>query len=366
MPKKYTHIEIIEETLKKMPTKIKITYDDGSEEYEDEAYKCWEHLCNFAEQEGLINELGGADVISLRSDAAKVSNLSKGNETSVQEKKSGVETTETLTEADKKDNKKSGFNIKRITAAFFTLLVGGGIAYGAYHFGRKQGGNMQNNQFVQIVDKPSQDNITFEERLAQLNNNRNKVEKALSNMVNGKLQNSSELDECLSNIANASLANITEISNYVAGHTSTAVGDIVKVNFRAPYRENTIEFAAVNYFNNLRDNVINAAYADKDVDKTKGYVTDFNKKFIEFVFGNKPLPYKMDNSSLYYTFDSLRPSAKITILTMGMTMLNIENDFSIEIDGVKYDRMVSIEETYKLNPIIYAELAKTQQYSKTK
>ena len=385
--KKYKHIEILEEG-DIISNKIRIIYEDGSievveasPEKRDNFNECYDHFINFGKQEGFVDELGIVDLSNflksgcvtkkLTEKKAKAKKENKEKETNVTKKENKEK--ESKEKEDNGTKKKTAVKIGAICLGALLLLSGGYVL--ANHINNKNNkdnnsnnsnNNKPSNSFVQIITKPEEDIMTFEEKLNEISENSDKIVSELTNMVNGKLQSSEELDKCLENIANASLANMTEISNYVTGSTSTIEGNVASVNFVEPFDKNTVDFNAVNYFNNLRNNVIDAAYTKKSVNETKKCVDNFNKAFVEFVFGDKALPCEFNGIKARYIFEDLNPSAKMTILLMGMNMLNIEQDFIIKIDDVEYNRIVAIEESYKLNQSVYQDLVKTQQYTKTK
>lgn len=376
MPKKYKHIEILDGTY--FANKIKITYEDGtieeieaSEGKKDTFNECWDYLVSFAEQEKFVSELGIADVSKFL-ESEFVTRSEKKEETKETEEYGLDETHEdeehkVSKTGDKKEdkNKKGRWKI-RLGATGLAILMG----IGGYVIGRNNRSNKNNNSYIQIIDKTSEDNMTYEEKLIQLSNNSRQVVANLEVMIKGEIKNSEDLDQCITDIANVSLANVTEISNYVTGRTSSITGNMASVNLREAFvnvlGENSVDYSAVNYFNGLRDAVVNAAYTKKSVDETKKCVAKFDEEFVNFVFGNKMLVYNMNGQKVYYKFADLEPSVKMTILTMGTVMLNIEQDFNIDINGEKYNRIIAITEACELNKTIYQELASIQQYSRTK
>lgn len=368
MPEKtYKHIEILEEGII-FANKIIITYSDDtieeietSNEKRDEFNECWDHLVAFAKQEGLTaKELLESDKVTKKEKELET------EEVVVDEDKKVV--AEEVTKAKKEEKKESKLKKNRwkicIGAGAVAVLLGTGYVL-VNHFNNNQNNN-SNNAFVQIVDKTKEDEKTYEEKLVEISTKNSEINNILTRMVNGKLNSYEELEQSLSYIGNASLANITEISCFINDTSTNISGTKATINMRSPFKKDTVDYYAVDYFNGLRDNVIKTAYEEKNRDNTKTCVNKFNESFVKFVFGGETLPCTISGNKVRFAFDDLSPSAKMTIVTMGMTMLNVEQEFKINVNGEEYNRIFTLTEAYELSQTIYQELAKEQSFSKTK
>lgn len=357
MEKKYKSVEVLEER-DYIPTKIKVIYEDGTIKEifakKDEFYseEIDQVLSDFAKQEGY------KDSYEFTKKSNKyVKKLSKEEESLEEETYIPVSTKKEAEEV--KPNKT---NLRRIGAGVLTIIVA--MTAGGYIWKNKksegQTNNKAKNQFIQMVDYPDDEKNNFTGRLETLDETEKKVQKELEKTIDGETASTKQLDEFLSKQEALAWANVTNVSNYINGQKLT--GNYYYTSFKSLYEQDTIEFAAVQYFNVLRNNIIYAAYEDKSIEKTKQAVTAFNQIFVKFVFGDKE--FKYDEIAKSYKWEDLSASAQNTILAMGMGILTIEHDFNVTINGEKYNRILTIEEVSKLKEQVYEDILVQQEFYK--
>ena len=211
-----------------------------------------------------------------------------------------------------------------------------------------------------MVDYPEDEKDGLTNRVEVMATKDEAVREELIGVVDGKAQSEEELEEFLSNQEALAWTNVTNISRFINGQKLT--GDIYRIDFKSVYDTKTVDYPAVEYFEELRNNIVNAAYETNSVSETKNAVTDFNQRFIKFVFGNNK--FKYNDLKTEYTWDDLSPSAQNTILAIGMGVLTIEHDFSVNVNNQTYNRLVSIEKTYDLKQEVYEEVLESQNFHK--
>lgn len=370
--KKYKSIEILEE-MYDLPTKIKVNYEDGSQEEitskEDEVYseEINHVLSTFAQQEGYENAykfIKNSDKIikKVKVDAEPAKKEDEETEKTVTPVVVGV------SKKDKKAEKTKKKSALRIGASIITivLLISGGAVAG-YAWANRGNGNTNSNssnkpkkQYIQMVDYPEDEKDGLTNRVEVMATKDEAVREELIGVVDGKAQSEEELEEFLSNQEALAWTNVTNISRFINGQKLT--GDIYRIDFKSVYDTKTVDYPAVEYFEELRNNIVNAAYETNSVSETKNAVTDFNQRFIKFVFGNNK--FKYNDLKTEYTWDDLSPSAQNTILAIGMGVLTIEHDFSVNVNNQTYNRLVSIEKTYDLKQEVYEEVLESQNFHK--
>lgn len=356
--KKYKSIEILEEMFD-LPTKIKVNYEDGSQEEitskEDEVYsKEINHvLSTFGEQEGYENAY---EFIKNSDKVIK--------KTALEDDKADIGATEKPLSPAEPEKKPKKRNALRIGAGLVAAVVGiGGISYVLVdHFSNKKGlGNGNNKtktQYIEMVDYPEDEKDGLTDRVEVMDAKDETVREELIDVVDGKAQTKKDLEEFLSNQEALAWTNVTNISRFINGQKLT--GDIYKTDFKSVYDEDTIDYVAVQYFEELRNNIIYAAYEENNVENTKNAVTAFDELFVKFVFGNKKLNYLKIKDT--YDWDDLTPSAQNTILAIGMGVLTIEHDFSVAVNGETYNRLFAGEEAYKLKQEVYNNVLVQQDF----
>jgi len=372
--KKYKSIEILEE-MYDLPTKIKVNYEDGSQEEitskEDEVYsKEINHvLSTFAQQEGYENAyefMKNSDKLIKKEEVVEKTEGTEKNETS-KEEETGKTVTPVVVNVAKKDKKEKKSSkrgiVLRVGAGILGIMLtmGGGYVLIDYLKTKLSSNNDKpKTPYVQMVDYPVDEKNGLTNRVEAMTTKDEAVREELIGVTNGKAQSEEELEEFLSNQEALAWTNVTNISNFINGQRLT--GDIYKTDFKSVYELNTIDYIAVQYFEELRKNVINAAYETYSVSDTKNAVTDFNQRFIGFVFRKDKFNNNYSNNR--YTWDDLSPSAQNTILAIGMGILTIEHDFSVNVNNQTYNRLVAIEKTYDLKQEVYEEVLESQKFYK--
>lgn len=369
---KYKSIEILEENFG-LPAKAIVTYEDENKQ-EISGEELWKVLYAFATQEGYETSYEFIKNSSkvIQKEEEKVETVETVEEVKTEEKEEKkvtpviVGVSETKKETSKKEKKPKKKSALRIGAGIVAIMVGvGGISYVLIdYFSNKKGSSDNNgkskNPYVQMIDYPVDEYNGLTARIKIIDEKDETVKNELIGVTVGKTQSKEELEEFLSNQEALAWTNVTNVSNFINGKELT--GDIYDTDFKSVYDINTVDYAAVQYFNELRNNIMVAAYNDKNVEDTKNAVTDFNKRFVRFVFDDAKLGYKRINAN--YTWDDLSPSAQNTILAMGMGILTIEHDFTITVNGEKYNRLFTGEEAFKLKQEVYNNVLEQQQFYK--
>ena len=344
---RYKSIKILEENYG-LPTKAEITLEDETVKVV-EGDELWTILYAFATQEGYETSY---DFIE---------NCDK-----VIKEEEDVEIDAPVLAEEEEEKKPKKRTALRIGAGLVAAVVGiGGISYVLVdHFSNKKGSSNSDNKpkkpYIQMVDYPEDEKNGLTDRVEVMDSKDETVREELIGVIDGKAQNEEELEEFLSNQEALAWTNVTNISRFINGQKLT--GDIYRTDFYTIYDIDTIDYAAVYYFNGLRDNIVNAAYETNSVEDTKRAITDFNQRFIKFIFGKDK--FKYNRLKTEYTWDDLSPSAQNTILAMGMGILTIEHDFSIKVNNQTYNRLVTVEETYDLKQEVYEEVLESQKFYK--
>ena len=148
---------------------------------------------------------------------------------------------------------------------------------------------------------------------------------------------------------------MTEVSNFING--SKLEGNVVLPEYQQLFINDEEDYAAVEKFNILHNNIVYTAYNNKNVNATKKHIDEFNKHFVELVFAGNEFTYKASNGQQeMYCFDDLSPMAKNTIVQMGMMVLDIDRDFNFDIDGVSYNRQKCIEDVSVISAQLVNEI----------
>lgn len=332
---KYKSIKILEENFG-LPIKAEVTLEDETTKVV-EGDELWTILYAFATQEGYENSY------EFMKNSDK---FIKKEEQDTKEKKSS----------------KRGI-VLRVGAGAVAIMLAMGGGYVLIDYIKNQidaHNESKKNPYIQMVDYPENEKNGLTDRVEVMDEKDESVKKGLISIVKGNARSSDELDEALSNQDALAWNNVTNISNFINGGTLT--GDIYYTDFKSIYDVNSVDYAAVQYFTELRNNIIYAAYEEKSIDGTKTAVTSFNERFVSFVFGGKELRYSKINRA--YKWDDLSPSAQNTILAMGMAVLTIEHDFNVTVGDETYNRMITIEEVSNLRQDVYDDILVNQKFYK--
>lgn len=368
---KYKSVKILGENYG-LPTKAEVTLEDETTKVV-EGDELWALLYNFATQEGYESSYEFMKNSNKFIKKEEIVESEKAHETDETAKEEETEKTVTpvvvgVSKKDKKAEKTKKKSALRIGAGIVTivLLISGGAVAG-YAWANRGNGNTNSNssnkpkkQYIQMVDYPEDEKDGLTNRVEVMATKDEAVREELIGVVDGKAQSEEELEEFLSNQEALAWTNVTNISRFINGQKLT--GDIYRIDFKSVYDTKTVDYPAVEYFEELRNNIVNAAYETNSVSETKNAVTDFNQRFIKFVFGNNK--FKYNDLKTEYTWDDLSPSAQNTILAIGMGVLTIEHDFSVNINNQTYNRLVSIEKTYDLKQEVYEEVLESQNFHK--
>jgi len=366
---KYKSIKILEENSS-LPTKAEVTFEDETTKVVENE-ELWTALYAFATQEGYESSyefMQNSDKFIKKEEVVEKTKVTEKDESSKEEETEKI-VTPVVVNVEKKDNKKKNKEEKtkkkrtalRIGAGAVAIMLAMGGGYVLIDYIKNQidtHKESKRNPYIQMVDYPVNEKNGLTDRVEVMDENNGIVKNGLISVVKGNTQDRDELDEALSNQDALAWNNVTNISNFINGGTLT--GDIYYTDFKSIYDINSVDYAAVQYFTELRNNIIYAAYEENSVDGTKTAVTSFNERFVSFVFGGKELKYYKINKS--YKWDDLSPAAQNTILAMGMGVLTIEHDFNITIGDETYNRMITIDEVSNLREDVYEDVLMTQKF----
>ena len=372
MENKYKSIEILEEGIF-LPTKINVIFEDetiktvtaSKENYDNSSNECYKEICQFAKQEDytstydfIKNSGKVVKKLSKETSEEKIEEVLEVADKKI-EKEEAVKTLEPQKEETKKSKKRTGIKITAISLAAIIGVLG--VGYTLIDMKKQNDHNRKQIAHVITQDLPKNENA-FTERLDGIMQDKDKVKEGLIDIYNGHSKTQEEYQKILSDQAALAESNMYNVSQYINGGSLT--GDIYYPDFTSIYNPGSVDYKAVEYFSALRNNIITSAYDLKKVESTKAGVDKFNEEFIKFVLGNQNYVINFNGKDYTYTFDSLSPLAKNTVISMGMSVLTIERDFEIEANGMKYNRQLAIRDIYELDKDIYQELTDSQSLKK--
>lgn len=371
----YKSIEILEK-YGAVPTKIRIFMEDGTIE---EVVASEENKISVLDNECFkrLQQLYLKETDKYESTIDFIKNNPKISE-KVEEKEIIVEPTEEVIEKttkkeekdieskkDKKEEPKKEKKTGRIIISWLSVAaIMAALGYGGYELVKKNGWFNNNNKnkddkpknpIVTTIDYKDPIENAFNERLDGIVKNEETLRETLSDIVKGNEVNDDKLLKALGDQAAISLSNMTEVSNFING--SKLEGNVVLPEYQQLFINDEEDYAAVEKFNILHNNIVYTAYNNKNVNATKKHIDEFNKHFVELVFAGNEFTYKASNGQQeMYCFDDLSPMAKNTIVQMGMMVLDIDRDFNFDIDGVSYNRQKCIEDVSVISAQLVNEI----------
>lgn len=365
----YKSIEILEK-YGAVPTKIRIFMEDGTIEEvvtsEENKISVLDNECFKKLQQLYLKETDKYEsTIDFIKNNPKISEKLSEKEIIVEPTEKIIEeTTKKEEKIDKKEEPKKERKFSKgikITSIVLASLIGiSGIGYTLHNVFFKQKDNNKSNQtpkksIVTTIDYKDPIENAFNERLDGIVKNEETLRETLSDIVKGNEVNDDKLLKALGDQAAISLSNMTEVSNFING--SKLEGNVVLPEYQQLFINDEEDYAAVEKFNILHNNIVYTAYNNKNVNATKKHIDEFNKHFVELVFAGNEFTYKASNGQQeMYCFDDLSPMAKNTIVQMGMMVLDIDRDFNFDIDGVSYNRQKCIEDVSVISAQLVNEI----------
>lgn len=137
-----------------------------------------------------------------------------------------------------------------------------------------------------------------------------------------------QIFDTLSDNARIANSSMFEISEFINGRTLTGKG--YYYNFERNFSVGSADYNMLKVFSDLRNELITAAYKDKDISKTKQKLSDIYSLFAKVVHLDKTISY--DGVMLDYS--GLTSMGKATLLEIGSAFFAINyNDFQLHIDN---------------------------------